>query len=258
MPSQPVTPTGAWTLPLAVRPQSRLRLICFHPAGAGAYLYRGWAAALPADVDLFAVQLPGRENRLAEPCLTDYQQAVTELSEVLRPLLLDGPYAFFGHSMGAMLAYGVAAAAARRGDPLPHRLLLSGCGGPGTPQRKPGRGHWTDDDLVADLREMGGTPEEVLAQPELLELILPTLRADYTLCDGYYRDHREPVFPPLACPVSIFGGVDDLVSRTDLERWTATTRAGSSVRMFPGGHFYLTGESRGPLLSALTAELATA
>jgi surfactin synthase thioesterase subunit len=250
---QPTSPADAWVRPLVARPQARLRLICFHPAGAGAYLYRTWAKLLPADIELLAVQLPGREARLAEPCLTDYQEAVEQTYAVLRPLL-DRPYAFFGHSMGGMLAYGVTRRAAEHGDRLPSRLLVSGCPGPGSASRRPGREGWSDAELIEDLREMGGTPEEVLSQPDLLELILPTLRADFALCAGYHA--APPVGPALDVPVSVLAGVDDTITEADLERWMAVTRAGSSLRMFPGGHFFLTGESQDQVLAAVTADLA--
>ncbi|MDH6121017.1 medium-chain acyl-[acyl-carrier-protein] hydrolase [Kitasatospora sp. GAS204A] len=251
---QPISSSAdAWIRPLAPRPQARLRLICFHPAGAGAYLYRSWAKLLPADVELLAVQLPGREGRLGEPCLTDYREAVAQTHAVLRPRL-DRPYAFFGHSMGAMLAYGVTRAVAEHGDRLPGRLLVSGCPGPGSSSRKPGREAWSDDELVEDLREMGGTPEEVLTQPDLLELILPTLRADFAICAGYHAE--PPTGPALNIPVSVLAGLDDTVAAADLDRWSATTSAGSSVRMFSGGHFFLTGESQDQVLAAVTSDLA--
>ncbi|MDT0462181.1 thioesterase II family protein [Streptomyces gibsoniae] len=239
-----------WVRPLAARPNARLRLLCFHPAGGGPGLFRDWPTALPADIEVLAVHLPGRETRLDDPCLTNYQDAVAQLHTALRPFL-SGSYALFGHSLGGLLAYGVAKAAARHGDPAPARLLVSGCAGPGSTPAKTGRGSWTDAELIKELREMGGTPEEILADPVLLDLILPPLRADYALCDSF----AEPGGPPLGCPVSVLGGEDDHVSLADLRRWSATTGGGSSLRLFPGGHFFLLDPSADAVLTAVTADL---
>ncbi|MGW1162664.1 thioesterase II family protein [Streptomyces sp. NPDC002513] len=243
-----------WVRPLAARPNARLRLICFHPAGGGPSLFRDWPAALPADIEVLAVHLPGRETRVGEPCLTHYQEAVAQLHTALRPFL-DREYALFGHSMGALLAYGVAMAAARHGDPAPARLLVSGAAGPGSTPAKPGRGEWTDAELVQELRDMGGTPEEVLADRALLDLILPPLRADYALCDSFHGSFTEPAGPPLDCPVSVLGGADDDVSPADLQRWSTFTSADSSLRLFPGGHFFLLAPSADAVLTAVTADL---
>ncbi|MET8956937.1 thioesterase II family protein [Streptomyces sp. NPDC004129] len=239
-----------WVRPLAARPNARLHLLCFHPAGGGPSLFRDWPTALPTDIEVLAVHLPGRETRLDDPCLTDYQDAVEQLHTALRPFL-NGSYALFGHSLGGLLAYGVAKAAARHGDPAPARLLVSGCAGPGSTPAKPGRGSWTDAELIEGLREMGGTPEEILADRMLLDLILPPLRADYALYDSF----AEPGGPPLDCPVSVLGGEDDHVSLPDLRRWSATTGGGSSLRLFPGGHFFLLDPSADAVLTAVTSDL---
>ncbi|MFG2846316.1 thioesterase II family protein [Kitasatospora sp. NPDC048296] len=247
-------PADTWTRTPLPRPAARLRLFCFHPAGAGPSLFRAWPAALPEDVELVAVQLPGRETRLAEPCLTTYQDAVTRLHAALKPRL-DLPYVLFGHSMGALLAYGVARAALRHGDHPPARLLVSGAAGPGSGPTKPGRTRWSDEELVASLREMGGTPEAVLADRELLGLVLPTLRADYAVCDSF-DETAGPAGTPLTCPVTVFGGLDDTVTPAELRRWAAVTTGPTSLHTFPGGHFFLTEESAASVLATISAELS--
>ncbi|MET8629450.1 alpha/beta fold hydrolase [Kitasatospora sp. NPDC004669] len=245
----PAVTAGAWARTPLPRPRARLRLLCLHPAGAGPTLYRSWPAALPADVELVAVQLPGRESRLAEAPLTDYREAVTALHTALRPYL-DEPYALFGHSMGALLAYGLARAAVRP----PLRLFVSGAAGPGSEQEKPGRANWSEAELVAELRENGGTPEAVLAEPELLDLILPTLRADYAICDSF-DSHAGPAGPLLDCPVTVLGGLADTVSAADLRRWAATTTGPTTCHTYAGGHFFLTGDSAPAVLATLAAAL---
>ncbi|WP_052441153.1 thioesterase II family protein [Streptacidiphilus anmyonensis] len=251
-PSSAPTP---WLQTVAPRPAARLRLLCFHPAGAGPHFYRPWAAQLPADIEVSAVNLPGREARYNEPLLGDYTTALSSLYAALRQWLGADrrPYALFGHSMGALLAYGVALTAARLGDPAPERLLLSGVGGPGTEQPKAGRAEWSDAELVADLREMGGTPEEVLGEPELLSLILPVLRADYGVCDSFRA--TPPTGPLLNCPLTLLGGADDHATPPQLARWAEVTAGPTTQYTFPGGHFYLTQESSDAVLATLAAEL---
>jgi medium-chain acyl-[acyl-carrier-protein] hydrolase len=247
---------ASWVRSPAPRPGARLRLICFHPAGGGPSMFRPWPARLPADVEVLAVQLPGRESRFTETPLSDYREAVSQAFAALRPLL-DQPYALFGHSMGALLAYGVAVAAQRAGAPAPTRLIVSSACAPGTRNDKPGRGHWPDAELLDELREMGGTPEEVLTDPDLVSLILPTLRADYRICDSF----SYPADLLLDCPVSAFCGSQDTVTAEQMRGWSATSRvsprtgAEAEARVFPGSHFYLTGPTAPVVLEAVSALL---
>ncbi|MFI9274441.1 thioesterase II family protein [Kitasatospora sp. NPDC052896] len=247
----PSTVAAGWARIPEPRPAARLRLICFHAAGAGPSMYRSWASGLPEEVELVAVQLPGRETRLGEERLTDYPTAVAAAFEGLAPLF-SRPYALFGHSMGALLGYGVALAAQRAGLREPSRLLLSGCEGPGAWRTVPERLTWSDQRLVEELRRNGGTPEEVLAMPELLELVLPVLRSDYRIVDSF----QPPAGGRLECPLSVFGGEEDRMDRDGLAAWSAVSRAECSVRMFPGGHFFLTGEAGPRVLAAIAADLA--
>lgn len=255
--SVPVSTDNPWVRSWNPRPQARIRLLCLHPAGAGASFYQDWSTALPADVELLAVQLPGREGRFVEPPLHDYEQAVAATHAALRPYLAR-PYALFGHSMGALLAYGVALAARRHGDPAPARLFVSGTTGPGVARRNTGRGGWTDDELVAELVQLGGTPKEVLDSAELLSLILPLLRADFTLCDTFETSAAFSVGaqPPLDCPVSILGGDEDERPAADLAPWSAVTSGDSIQRGFPGGHFFLRSPSGPAVRAAVAADLA--
>ncbi|QMU70586.1 thioesterase II family protein [Streptacidiphilus sp. P02-A3a] len=255
--SLPASTDNPWVRPWNPRPHARIQLLCLHPAGAGASFYQDWSAALPLDVELLAVQLPGRESRFVEPLLEDYEQAVAATYAALRPYLAR-PYALFGHSMGALLAYGVALAARRHGDPAPARLFVSGAAGPGVPRDNTGRPGWTDDELVAELVRLGGTPKEVLAHAELLNLLLPLLRADFTLCDSF---EASPAFtvgaePPLDCPVSILGGDEDERTAAELAHWSAVTSGGSTQRAFPGGHFFLRDPSGPAVRAAVAADLA--
>lgn len=164
------------------------------------------------------------------------------------------PYALFGHSMGALLAYGVAQEAARYGGSSPVRLFVSGADGPGGGSKR-NRATWSDDELVAELRKLGGTPEAVFDEPELLDIILPILRADYLVCDGF-RAAVPAADPTLECPVSILGGAADEYDEQQLGRWAGVTRGPSRQRIFPGGHFFLSEESADAVSHHVARELA--
>lgn len=246
--------TNPWLRTLTRGTHPRLRLICIPPAGAGPHFYRMWATGLPQDVEVLAVHLPGRESRFTEPPMTDYHRAVEAVYAGVRPALDPLPYAIFGHSMGALLAYGLALTAARMGSPAPEHLLLSGVGGPrGTPP-KTGRGHWGDTELVADLRAMGGTTAEILENPELLDILLPILRADYTLCESFRA--APPTGPPLSVPVTVLGGADDDCTPADLACWADVCSGPFAQHTFSGGHFFLTRESAQPVLATVTSAVS--
>jgi medium-chain acyl-[acyl-carrier-protein] hydrolase len=215
-------------------PQARLRLFCFPYAGGSASTFRLWPAALPLDIEVCAVQLPGRESRLRDAAFTQMQALVQTLDELLRPHL-DRPFAFFGHSMGALIAFELARRLEQNPPGLVH-LFVSGYAAPQILRRNPPIHQLPEAQFVAELRGFGGTPEAVLQHPELMALLLPTLRADFSVVERYVYSPGAP----LACPISAFGGLQDSgVSRDDLTAWCAQTHGPCAVRMFPGNHFFL-------------------
>jgi medium-chain acyl-[acyl-carrier-protein] hydrolase len=225
-----------WVIRFRPRPEATARLYGFPHAGAGAPAYRAWAGLLPAAVELRAVQPPGRQDRIREPAFTDLPGLVAALADALGPELGELPFAFFGHSMGALVAFELARELRRRGGPLPVLLGVSAWRGPQVPRALPPVSDLPDPELVAHVRRLGGMPEPVLEEPELLASVLPTLRADYRLCEGYrYRPSA-----PLDRPISVFGATaDPLAGPAELEAWAAQTTRPLSVRVFPGRHFYL-------------------
>lgn len=233
-------------------PEPRIRLLCFPYAGGGAGIYRGWAQLLPADVEVLPVELPGRAGRFREPALSSVSALIAAAGPALEPFL-DRPYALFGHSMGAVLAFELAGWARRRGLPSPCRLFVSARRAPHLPDNdKPPMHDLPDDEFKSRLRELNGTPEEVLEHPELMEMMLPLLRADFTVVETYEHQEGEP----FSCPISALGGLrDEEVSRDHLAEWRRYTAAEFSLRMFPGDHFYLQPD-RHALLTAVAQDLA--
>ncbi|WP_437335695.1 thioesterase II family protein [Sorangium sp. So ce394] len=230
-------------------PGARLRLFCFPYAGGGSSVYSAWWRELPAHTELCAIKLPGREARLSEPPFDRLTPLVQALATGIERWL-ERPFAFYGHSLGALVSFELARELRRRGAPLPRHLFLSGRRAPHLPGPAPLHG-LSDPEFLEQIRRMGGTPDEVLREPELLALFLPTLRADVAV------NEVEPFVPerPLDCPISAFGGVDDeRASRADLEAWREHTSGAFRVEMFPGGHFFLR-SARAPLLRSISALL---
>ena len=245
-------PSSPWLLrPVADR-QDRLRLFCFPHAGGGGSLFMPFARELAPTLDVRAVQLPGRENRLREPAHTRLPDLIHELVRALREYL-DVPFALVGHSMGALVAFELTRRLRADGMPAPVRLFVAGHRAPQLPNRHPRLAHLTDAEFIDAVgTRYGGVPDEVLRHADLMALLLPCLRADMALIEGYAYEADDP----LTCPISVYGGVDDAVTtQTELEGWRAQTRADCTLTRFPGGHFFVR-SARPALVSAVSRELA--
>jgi medium-chain acyl-[acyl-carrier-protein] hydrolase len=229
---------------------AKLRLFAFHHAGGGASLFRQWHKILPPTIEIYAVQLPGRETRFTEPKLTYFQTAIEAIVNAIRPSL-DHPFVFFGHSLGAMLAFETARQLQRLGAPVPLHLFLSGCSAPQVHDPKEENSKLSDADFIQSVNKFGGMPEEILQNAELMELFLPTLRADFSLLETY--QYREE--PALDCPITALGGLNDLEApQVKLTAWNIHTTRAFRVGMFPGDHFYLN-HARTMLLAEIVREL---
>lgn len=209
---------------------SPLRLICFPHAGGGAAAYRNWV--IPG-VAVCPIVLPGHEDRLGETPLNRLTDLVREISLALLAAH-DRPFAFFGHSMGALLAFETARSLRREGRGGPVHLFVSGHEAPDLPEDDEPRHLLPDDALMAHLYDLGGTPAEVLAERELMELLLPTIRADYAVCET--RVHREE--PPLATPLTVLAGRLDDIAQEELDAWWRHSEHPAGLHWFDGGHFY--------------------
>lgn len=230
---------------------ARLRLFCFAYAGGSAFVYTPWRAALNPAIDLCAVQLPGRGARIAEAPIA----SMPELLKALAPAIAqhhDLPFAFFGHSVGALIAFELARYLRLHGVAGPQRLFLSGCQAPQFRSASRGLNRLSDDAFIEALRDYNGTPAEVLENRELMELMLPTIRADFALAEDYaYR-----AGPQLPMPISIYAGTaEDNRAPHQIEGWRRETAAACDVTWFEGGHFFINTQ-RAAVVAQLNAELS--
>jgi pyochelin biosynthetic protein PchC len=223
----------AWLRRYGERPAARVRLICLPPGGAGASFYRPIAARLPREIELVAVQYPGRQDRIGEPCVDDMAEMVGHLSRVL-PLLADRPLALFGHSLGGAVAFELAHRLEHKHDLRMRCTIVSGR--PPPDRLRPGTRHLDDDELWADLRRLGGAAPELLDSALVRESVISALRADYHLVETY----RPRPLGPIAGSLEAWRGAEDPeISASEAEIWRRFTTANFRARVFVGAHFYL-------------------
>lgn len=238
------------------RPNARLRLLCVPYAGGSASAFRGWANRLPADIELWGVQLPGRASRRDESPLTRMDSLVevigNELVAARQGALKDRPCAIFGHSMGALVAFELARQLRDRHDLPVSGLLVAGRGAPHLPDPGPALACGSEPALVAELQRLGGVPAEVLGDDVRRARMLRLIRADFAVCETYAYQSDAP----LDCPITVFGGTEDFDWPFEtLAAWSEHTTATAQVQTFVGGHFFID-SAREEFLSQLAASLA--
>ncbi|MGW0330808.1 thioesterase II family protein [Streptomyces sp. NPDC003011] len=233
--SAPAVRAGGWIVAPPRRTVPALRLFCLPYAAGAASVYAGWCGTLGEQIEVCPVEYPGRQTRWRESPHTRLAPLVDALSSALTGEL-DVPYALFGHSMGSLVAFELARELRRRGAGEPHALFVSGGRAPRLRHEQP-RIHDQPDEAVTDrLRRLGGLPDEVYDEPELLDLLMPAIRADFGVCETYtYRPEA-----PLTCPVVAFAGTEDReVPAERMAPWAEET-TGPFVRyVLPGDHFFL-------------------
>ena len=245
-----LTTTNAWFLNGNRSTHVELKMFCFPYAGGAAVVYRGWEEGLPSAVQVIPVELPGRGTRLKEPPFISLPTLVDALAEVIQPLL-DTPFALFGHSMGAVIAFELARCLRRKYGREPEALFVAGRRAPQITCSDPATYNLPKDEFMEELSKLDGTPKEVLEHAELMEMMVPLLRADFQLIQTY----NYIADTPLRCPLTVYGGLQDChVTRDVLLPWKELTSSRFSLHMLPGDHFFLR-PSQTLLLGMLTREL---
>ena len=213
----------------------RCRLFVFPHAGGNAAFYRPLRQFMPPEIDLCPVELPGRVARLDEPPLMSMCALMEELHHALQPLMAV-PFGFFGHSVGSWMAYEAARQLRSPDRRTAIHLFVSGRRSPDLASAAPSPPcPRSDHELLAILARFGGTPAAIMQHPELLAALLPALRADLVLADGYAVDEGHHI----DCPITAFGGADDASHSGGIQSWKDLTRVKFRTRIFPGGHFYI-------------------
>lgn len=215
--------------------RGRLRLFCLHYAGGGASIYRQWGALLPAEIELYPIQLPGRENRYQEAPYIQVEDLMQPLTEGLRPYL-DKPFALFGHSMGSLISFELVRYLRTCNLPAPLHLFVSAHRAPQLPYSQEKLNGLSHEEFLARLDRLGTVPQEILANEEAMEVYIPLLRADFSLCENY----SYLTEPPLSCSISAYGGLfDERVSRQEMAAWNRQSNGAFALNMFPGDHFFV-------------------
>jgi surfactin synthase thioesterase subunit len=217
-----------------LNPGARTRLICLPHAGAGASVYRSWPGSFPKEIEVCCVQLPGRENRLAERLFSSMDPLVEAMAEALASAF-DRPFALFGHSMGGLIAYELARHLQHRYKVTPSHLFVSACRAPEVPDPI----HWhllNDPELMGELRKSRGFPAEILEHAELMQVLLPIIRADSAVTETYVYRQAEPLRFPLTAFAS---EQDELISMAAVEPWRKYTSAAFDLKLVDGHHLFI-------------------
>lgn len=214
----------------------RLRIFCFPYAGGSATAFHPWGNIMPADVEVCAIQLPGRGMRFKEPNITSMPDLIEQLDDVMTPHLDGCPYVMFGHSMGTGILFEYMQLIRNKAVRQPVHLFFSGRRAPQIPDGDETFHTMSDEKLLDELKRYDGTPVEVMEHPELMQLFLPVIRSDFQLLETWMPTQADP----FDIPMTVYGGEDDhRASRQMLEAWKEQTVSDFSLKMFPGGHFYL-------------------
>lgn len=250
-PTAPQRRAGGWIVGPPGGPPPALRLFCLPHVGGSASVYEPWRGALGEDVEVCPVELPGRQTRMRDRAFTRIEPLVDALASTIADEL-DVPYALFGHSLGALVAFELARELRRRGAAEPCVLFASGGPAPRLARVRPPVHDAPDDRVIALLQALGGLPDDVLDEPELLRPFLPTIRADFAVFETYeYRPE-----PPLTCPVVVFTGADDVEVPLDrVAPWSAESTGRFTSHVLPGDHFFVQ-TARPALLDLVRGALA--
>lgn len=243
-----------WLPRVRSKAESKLRLFCFPYAGGTTYTYNSWDSLLPQEIEVCPVELPGRAGRMREPAARSIRSLVQSMASALLPWM-DRPFAFYGHSMGALISFELACELRRRSNQLqPVHMFVSSCLAPHSPRRgEKITYNLPEPEFIEELRGFNGIPREVLDHSEeLMQLTMPLLRADFEACQTY----QYIAEPRLECPLTVVGGLlDKGLNQTDLEEWREQTTSACTVRMVSGDHLFIN-TSQTWILRLLAEELS--
>ncbi|MEM9507323.1 MAG: thioesterase domain-containing protein [Cyanobacteria bacterium P01_E01_bin.35] len=224
-----------WLPQINTNPRAKLRLFCLPYAGGSTYIYDRWGNFLPDTVEVCPIELPGRRKRFIEIPYDSINVLVSDLGEVLLPYL-DKPFALFGHSMGGRVSSKLTRLLRCRYHLQPVHLLISACRATQIPRSNPSIHHLDDAAFTQEIIRLGGTPQAVLNDKEIMELILPTLKADFKAIETHFYQAESP----LNLPLTVFGGDSDTeVTPEELAAWREQTTGKFSLEIFTGGHFFI-------------------
>ena len=230
----PVYPGKEWFKFSKRNSPALFRLFCFPHAGSGAAIFHNWLEKFPPEIEICPIQLPGRENRLQEPPFTRLKPLIQTLIPLLEPYL-ELPFGFFGHSMGALISFELARELRRRNLLVPSYLFVSSCRAPQVPDFDLPTHKLPETKFLKALSSYKGIPEKILQDSELMQMYLPTLRADFEILETYFYTREIP----LESDIYVFGGLEDAkVSRQQLADWQKQTQTNFSLQMFVGDHFF--------------------
>ncbi len=229
---------------------ARWRLFCFPFAGGSGYEFRTWGEQLPG-VEVLGVFYPGRASRYTTPLIDNLEEMVASIEHELADYM-DKPFAFFGHSLGALIAFELTRRLRGRGSAVPELLFVSACDAPHLLPKLPLVHHLPDNEFLEAIKAFGGMPEAVLADQELLAMMLPILRADIKMLETYKFKEEEPLAMPL---YAAGGSTDEVVGREKLLAWERYTADHWEVQFFNGGHFFNRKEDVGPFFGYLWTAL---
>lgn len=230
-----------------------MRLFLFPYAGGGPAAFNKWLVEFPDHIEIWAAHYPGRGSRHNQSPIKQLASLVENFSHAIQPLL-EKPFVFFGHSMGGMIAFELIRHLRQFKLPQPNFLFISACGAPNLPDPHPPIHALPDAEFLKAIKELKGIPSEILNIPELIELLLPTLRADFEAVETHHHDHN---LPALDCPIIAFGGLDDQrVSRERLEGWLSCTNARFHSQYFSGAHFFIH-TAKAAVISSIVTEITS-
>ncbi len=240
-----------WIDAIKPNPAAIIRLFCFPHAGGSSMTYRGWGKVLSSKIEICPVNLPGRYKRIHEAPYDRISPLIDALAKEFQ-LFQELPFAFFGHSMGALIAFELARRLRREKQPGPTWFFASGRPAPQIIRNKPLIHNLPEDEFIKEVMILGGTPKELLQDQDLLKLFLPILRADFAINETYQYYQEEP----LDCPITAYGGLKDKsIKKEETELWKKQTNNDFLCRMFPGDHFFIN-SNQDAVLNALNQDLS--